>query len=108
MTLAHVFGKALISGQIHTGHVMAVDGRVNRIVQNLPLIRPTIVAAVPRIFERVYNGIAANRLSTRPVHPHVVRVHIAATGRTGISCGLAMCGLPGRRSSLSRRRSATV
>ncbi|MFE5485481.1 AMP-dependent synthetase/ligase [Streptomyces sp. NPDC056527] len=59
LPLAHVFGKALISGQIHTGHVLAVDGRVDRIVLNLPVIRPTVMAAVPRIFEKVYNGIAA-------------------------------------------------
>ncbi len=59
LPLAHVFAKALISGQIHTGHVMAVDGRVDRIVHNLPVIRPTVMAAVPRIFEKVHNGIAA-------------------------------------------------
>ncbi|MFJ5774243.1 AMP-dependent synthetase/ligase [Streptomyces sp. NPDC093094] len=58
LPLAHVFGKTLISGQVHTGHVMAVDGRVERIVHNLPVIRPTLMAAVPRIFEKVYNGIA--------------------------------------------------
>jgi long-chain acyl-CoA synthetase len=58
LPLAHVFGKALISSHISTGHVMAVDGRVDRIVENLPVIRPTVMAAVPRIFEKVYNGVA--------------------------------------------------
>ncbi|MED7953313.1 AMP-dependent synthetase/ligase [Streptomyces sp. BE303] len=58
LPLSHVFGKTLISGQIATGHVMAVDGRVERIIHNLPVIRPTIMASAPRIFEKVYNGIA--------------------------------------------------
>ncbi|QIP83290.1 long-chain fatty acid--CoA ligase [Streptomyces sp. Tu 2975] len=58
LPLSHVFGKALISGQIRTGHVMAVDGRVDRIVTNLPAVRPTVMASAPRIFEKVYNGIA--------------------------------------------------
>ncbi|BFV59362.1 long-chain fatty acid--CoA ligase [Kitasatospora sp. CMC57] len=58
LPLSHVFGKTLISGQIATGHVMAVDGRVDRIIHNLPVIRPTIMASAPRIFEKVYNGIA--------------------------------------------------
>ncbi|MDH6125207.1 long-chain fatty acid--CoA ligase [Kitasatospora sp. GP82] len=58
LPLSHVFGKTLISGQIATGHVMAVDGRVDRIVHNLPVIRPTLMASAPRIFEKVYNGIA--------------------------------------------------
>ncbi|MFJ5232123.1 AMP-dependent synthetase/ligase [Kitasatospora sp. NPDC088391] len=58
LPLSHVFGKTLISGQIATGHVMAVDGRVDRIIHNLPVIRPTLMASAPRIFEKVYNGIA--------------------------------------------------
>ncbi|MFB7474593.1 AMP-dependent synthetase/ligase [Kitasatospora sp. NPDC056184] len=58
LPLSHVFGKTLISGQIATGHVMALDGRVDRIIHNLPVIRPTIMASAPRIFEKVYNGIA--------------------------------------------------
>ncbi|GAA3009878.1 long-chain fatty acid--CoA ligase [Kitasatospora albolonga] len=58
LPLSHVFGKTLISGQIRTGHVMAVDGRVDRIIHNLPAIRPTLMASAPRIFEKVYNGIA--------------------------------------------------
>lgn len=59
LPLSHVFGKTLISGQIATGHVMAVDGRVDRIIHNLPVIRPTMMASAPRIFEKVYNGIAS-------------------------------------------------
>ncbi|MCC3651936.1 AMP-dependent synthetase/ligase [Streptomyces sp. S07_1.15] len=58
LPLSHVFGKALVSGQIRTGHVMAVDGRVDRIITNLPTVRPTVMASAPRIFEKVYNGIA--------------------------------------------------
>ncbi|MEU0101109.1 long-chain fatty acid--CoA ligase [Streptomyces sp. NPDC006267] len=58
LPLSHVFGKALIAGQIRTGHVMAVDGRIDRIITNLPTVRPTLMASAPRIFEKVYNGIA--------------------------------------------------
>ncbi|MFR9791263.1 AMP-dependent synthetase/ligase [Streptomyces sp. MB22_4] len=59
LPLAHVFGKVLTSGQIETGHVTAVDGRVDKIIENLPVVRPTYMGAVPRIFEKVYNGVAA-------------------------------------------------
>ncbi|MFF2780869.1 AMP-dependent synthetase/ligase [Streptomyces sp. NPDC058052] len=59
LPLSHVFGKALISGQVQSGHVMAVDGRIDRIITNLPVVRPTIMASAPRVFEKVYNGIAA-------------------------------------------------
>ncbi|MFD8685326.1 AMP-dependent synthetase/ligase [Streptomyces sp. NPDC059651] len=59
LPLAHVFGKVLTSGQIEAGHVTAVDGRVDKIIENLPIVQPTYMAAVPRIFEKVYNGVAA-------------------------------------------------
>ncbi|WP_053846507.1 long-chain fatty acid--CoA ligase [Streptomyces sp. NRRL B-24085] len=59
LPLSHVFGKALTSTHIEVGHVIAVDGRADRITENLPVVRPTYMAAVPRIFEKVYNGVAA-------------------------------------------------
>ncbi|WP_030783454.1 AMP-dependent synthetase/ligase [Streptomyces sp. NRRL S-920] len=59
LPLAHVFGKVLTSGQIELGHVTAVDGRVDKIIENLPVVQPTYMASVPRIFEKVYNGVAA-------------------------------------------------
>ncbi|MEU7045430.1 AMP-dependent synthetase/ligase [Streptomyces varsoviensis] len=59
LPLAHVFGKVLTAGQISVGHILAVDGRVDKIIENLPVVQPTYMAAVPRIFEKVYNGVAA-------------------------------------------------
>ncbi len=59
LPLAHVFGKVLLAAQVGLGHVTAVDGRQDRIAANLPLVRPTFMCAVPRVFEKVYNGMAA-------------------------------------------------
>jgi long-chain acyl-CoA synthetase len=59
LPLAHVFGKVLTAGQVEVGHVTAVDGRIDKIIENLPVVQPTYMAAVPRIFEKVYNGVAA-------------------------------------------------
>ncbi|MET8830313.1 AMP-dependent synthetase/ligase [Streptomyces sp. NPDC004610] len=66
LPLAHVFGKVLTSGHIEVGHVTAVDGRVDKIIENLPVVRPTYMAAVPRIFEKVYNGVAAKARAGGP------------------------------------------
>jgi long-chain acyl-CoA synthetase len=56
LPLAHVFGKVLLTAHIKVGHVMAVDGRIDKITENLPVVRPTRMCGVPRIFEKVYNG----------------------------------------------------
>jgi long-chain acyl-CoA synthetase len=57
LPLAHVFGKVLEVAQLRIGFLTAIDGRVDRLVENLAAIRPTFVAAVPRIFEKVYNRV---------------------------------------------------
>lgn len=59
LPLSHAFGKALLSCQLSVGFEFAVDGDVSRIVQRLPEVRPTIMPAVPRIFEKVYAGVTA-------------------------------------------------
>ena len=60
LPLAHVFGKVLEAIQIKAGFPTAVDGRVEKMVENLSVIRPTFVCGVPRIFEKVHNKVVAN------------------------------------------------
>ena len=57
LPLAHSFGKVLQAGQIYVGFPTAVDGRVDKLVENLGVVKPTFIAAVPRIFEKVYNKV---------------------------------------------------
>lgn len=57
LPMAHSFGKILMASHIASGSVTAVDGRIPKIVENLAVVRPTLMAAVPRIFEKVYNRI---------------------------------------------------
>ncbi|WP_432969045.1 AMP-dependent synthetase/ligase [Dactylosporangium sp. CA-233914] len=59
LPLSHSFGKTLLASQVAIGHAAAVDGDVTRIITNLPVVRPTIMPAVPRIFEKVHAGVLA-------------------------------------------------
>ncbi len=54
LPLAHSFGKVLEVAQVRIGFATAVDGRLEKMVENLSAIRPTFVAAVPRVFEKVH------------------------------------------------------
>jgi long-chain acyl-CoA synthetase len=60
LPLSHVFGKVLQAAQLKIGFTTAVDGKVDRMVENLSVVRPTFVAAVPRIFEKVYNRVVGS------------------------------------------------
>ncbi len=57
LPLSHSFGKVLEAAVIRLGIPTAIDGRIDRIVPNLAVVQPTFVAAVPRIFEKVYNKV---------------------------------------------------
>jgi len=57
LPLAHSFGKVMQVAQLRLGFTTAVDGRVERIVDNLAVVRPTFMAAAPRIFEKVFNRV---------------------------------------------------
>ena len=63
LPLAHVFGKVLEAAQLRIGFATAVDGRVERMVENLKILRPTFVCAVPRVFEKVRHRILAKAQS---------------------------------------------
>ncbi|MEC7948207.1 MAG: AMP-binding protein, partial [Myxococcota bacterium] len=59
LPLSHSFGKVLEAAVIRIGIPTAIDGRLDRIVPNLAVVKPTFVAAVPRIFEKVFNKVVA-------------------------------------------------
>ncbi len=54
LPLAHAFGKMLEAVQLQVGFPTAIDGRVDKIVENLAVVQPTFMAGPPRIFEKVH------------------------------------------------------
>jgi len=59
LPLAHSFGKVLAVSVIRIGIPTAIDGRIDKIIENLETVQPTFIAAVPRIFEKMYNKAIA-------------------------------------------------
>lgn len=57
LPLSHVFGKCLLTIQLQIGFTTAVDGRIDKIVDGLGLIKPTFMAGAPRIFEKVRSRV---------------------------------------------------
>jgi len=57
LPMAHSFGKVLLSAQLACGFATAIDGRVEKIVDNLGVVKPTFMGAAPRIFEKAHGRI---------------------------------------------------
>ncbi|MGN9780416.1 AMP-dependent synthetase/ligase [Nonomuraea sp. ZG12] len=61
LPLSHSFGKLLQVVMIGVGVPTAIDGRLDRIADNLGVLQPTFMAAAPRIFEKIHNTVAATQ-----------------------------------------------
>lgn len=67
LPLAHAFGKVLIATQVACGFATAIDGRVDKIVENCGIVKPTFMGAAPRIFEKAYNKIITQQKGAKAV-----------------------------------------
>ncbi|CAB4733302.1 unannotated protein [freshwater metagenome] len=59
LPVAHVFGRMVEVGAITAGLHLAHCGDITRLPTDLGTFKPTFVLAVPRIFEKIYNGAEA-------------------------------------------------
>ena len=67
LPLAHAFGKVLIATQLACGFASAIDGRVDKIVENCGVVKPTFMGAAPRIFEKAYSKIVTQQKGAKAV-----------------------------------------
>jgi long-chain acyl-CoA synthetase len=65
LPMSHSFGKVLLSAQIVCGFASAIDGRVDKIIENTAVVKPTFMGAAPRIFEKAYARILTGQEGLR-------------------------------------------
>lgn len=70
LPFAHVLGRIEHWGHIFIGFTMAYAESIEKLRYNLPEIKPTIMVAVPRIFEKVYSQILA-QVETQPMKKRI-------------------------------------
>jgi long-chain acyl-CoA synthetase len=63
LPLSHSFGKTLLCSIVHVGLPTYVDGRVDKLVDMLAVVKPSLMCAAPRIFEKVYNKTVTTALA---------------------------------------------
>lgn len=54
---AHILGRVELWGHVYTGYTIAFAESIDRLRQNLLEVKPTVIIAVPRIFEKIYSAI---------------------------------------------------
>jgi long-chain acyl-CoA synthetase len=80
LPLAHSFARIIQVGCLESGVVLGHTPSVATLLPDLAAFRPTFILAVPRVFEKVYNG-AEQRASASPVRGRIFR----AAARTAVA-----------------------
>jgi long-chain acyl-CoA synthetase len=70
LPLAHSFARIIQVGCLESGVVLGHTPSVARLLPDLASFRPTFILAVPRVFEKVYNG-AEQQASGSPVRSRI-------------------------------------
>ncbi|MBX9767106.1 MAG: long-chain fatty acid--CoA ligase, partial [Bdellovibrionales bacterium] len=68
LPFAHILGRVELWGHLYVGFCMAFAESVDRIRDNLPEVSPTFLIAVPRIFEKIYNGMISQAEASPAKH----------------------------------------
>ncbi len=91
LPLAHVFARVIEVGTLEAGIVLGHCSDMADLLPDLASFKPTFVLAVPRVFEKVYNGAEAKALAegkgkifARATQTAVLYSHALDSGRAGL------------------------
>ncbi|HSM91331.1 MAG TPA: long-chain fatty acid--CoA ligase [Anaeromyxobacteraceae bacterium] len=74
LPMAHSFAKVVEAVWISTGSVLAFVESLDRIADNAGEVRPTVMPAVPRIFEKAYNTIVSKGMGEHGIKGALFRM----------------------------------
>jgi long-chain acyl-CoA synthetase len=89
LPLAHILARIVQLVAVHNGARLAHTSNLPGLVEELGSFRPTMVLAVPRVFEKLYNTAA--RKAAAEGHERIFR----AAEDTAVACSQALDGGPG-------------
>ncbi|HEY5985714.1 MAG TPA: AMP-binding protein, partial [Streptosporangiaceae bacterium] len=99
LPLAHVFARVIQVGCLEAGVVLGHTADVSGLLPDLASFQPTFILAVPRVFEKVYNGAeqkaAASKI--RGLIFHAAAQTAIAWSRASGETGTSASGGPGLR-----------
>src|SRR5690606_4882209 len=83
LPMAHVLGKVLIVAWLATGHEIAIAESLTTIKENLGETHPTLMAAVPRIFEKFHSAVVQKGLAAGGTKANLFRMAMELSEKNG-------------------------
>ena len=87
LPLAHVFARVIEVGTLEAGIVLGHCPDIANLLPELASFQPTFVLAVPRVFEKVYNGAEAKALADGKGKIFARAAHAAAAYSESLDAG---------------------
>jgi len=85
LPMAHVFAKVIEVAWLESGFVMAVAESIDRLVANMSEVRPTVMCAVPRIYERVYQRVVTGGLEPGGLKAKLFQMALEESAQAGLA-----------------------
>lgn len=83
LPLAHVFAKVLEVGWLATRHVMAFAESFQTLKQNMGETRPTLMCAVPRVYEKFHSAVVEKATSAGGLKARLFRAAVELSVQNG-------------------------
>ncbi|MCB9531152.1 MAG: long-chain fatty acid--CoA ligase [Myxococcales bacterium] len=79
---AHSFGQtAELHGMLSAGAAIGVAESVNTLLDDIQLVKPTVLFSVPRVFNRIYDGVQKRFAAEKPVKRLLINHALAVAAR---------------------------
>lgn len=77
LPLAHSFAQVLKAIWFRLGHVMAFAESLEKLIDNMGEVKPTMMASVPRVFEKAFNKVVTDGSATPGLKGTLFRMTMA-------------------------------
>jgi long-chain acyl-CoA synthetase len=93
LPLAHIFARVLEFAWMRTGHLLAFAESIDKLIDNMAVVKPTFMAGVPRIYEKMRAKVLETALASGGIKKIIARFAFneadkMASSPNGRSCQL--------------------
>jgi long-chain acyl-CoA synthetase len=80
LPLAHIFARVLALAWIRTGHLLAFAQSAEKVIDDMGVVKPTFMAGVPRIFEKVRAKVIEKAFES-PIKRQIIKLALIEAER---------------------------
>ncbi|MEW5853476.1 MAG: long-chain fatty acid--CoA ligase [Myxococcota bacterium] len=85
LPMAHSFAKVIEVAWLKLGFILAIAESIDKLVQNMSETHPSVMCAVPRIYERVYSRVVSQGLAAGGLKAKLFQMALEESEKAGLA-----------------------